>query len=57
MKPPLDRNILFNSVSNLLLSKNYVEKSYPEALIAREENHPTAMQLEKMGVAIPHVDV
>ncbi|EHW7166200.1 PTS sugar transporter subunit IIA, partial [Salmonella enterica subsp. enterica serovar Corvallis] len=54
---PLDRNILFNSVSNLLLSKNYVEKSYPEALIAREENHPTAMQLEKMGVAIPHVDV
>ncbi|ELZ8052123.1 PTS sugar transporter subunit IIA [Salmonella enterica] len=54
---PLDRNILFNSVSNLLLSKNYVEKSYPEALIAREENHPTAMQLEKMGVAIPHVDI
>ncbi|MCX9003556.1 PTS sugar transporter subunit IIA [Citrobacter portucalensis] len=54
---PLDRNIVFNSVSNLLLSKNYVEQSYLEALIAREENHPTAMQLEKMGVAIPHVDV
>lgn len=54
---PLDRNIVFNSVSKLLLSKNYVEQSYLEALIAREENHPTAMQLEKMGVAIPHVDV
>ncbi|MCX9066369.1 PTS sugar transporter subunit IIA [Citrobacter portucalensis] len=54
---PLDRNIVFNSVSKLLLSKNYVEQSYLEALIAREENHPTAMQLEKMGIAIPHVDV
>ncbi|MCX9047564.1 PTS sugar transporter subunit IIA [Citrobacter portucalensis] len=54
---PLDRNIVFNSISKLLLSKNYVEQSYLEALIAREENHPTAMQLEKMGVAIPHVDV
>ncbi|HII0362878.1 PTS sugar transporter subunit IIA [Klebsiella pneumoniae] len=56
-EPPLNRNTLFNYVSKLLLSKNYVEPSYPEALIAREENHPTAMQLERMGVAIPHVDV
>ena len=23
----------------------------------REQHHPTAMQLETMGVAIPHVDV
>ncbi len=54
---PQNRNTLFNTVSKLLLSKNYVEPSYPDALITREENHPTAMQLEKMGVAIPHVDV
>ncbi len=54
---PLDRNTVFRTVSNLLLAKNYVEPSYPDALVAREENHPTAMQLEKMGVAIPHVDV
>ncbi|MFB5077265.1 hypothetical protein CD006_16195 [Enterobacter sp. 10-1] len=54
---PQNRNTLFNSISKLLLSKNFVEPSYPDALIAREENHPTAMQLEKMGVAIPHVDV
>lgn len=54
---PLDRNTVFRTVSNLLLAKNYVEPSYPDALVAREENHPTAMPLEKMGVAIPHVDV
>lgn len=56
-EPPQDRNILFSFVSNLLLSKGYVESSYPDALVAREEDHPTAMQLERMGVAIPHVDV
>ncbi len=54
---PQNRNTLFCSISKLLLSKNYVKPSYPEALTAREEDHPTAMQLEKMGVAIPHVDV
>jgi len=54
---PIDRNMLFNSVSKLLLKKGYVESTYPDALVAREELHPTAMQLERMGVAIPHVDV
>lgn len=29
-EPPLNRNTLFNYVSKLLLSKNYVEPSYPE---------------------------
>lgn len=54
---PLYRNSVFASVSKVLLEKNYVESTYPAALIAREEDHPTAMQLERMGVAIPHVDV
>jgi PTS system galactitol-specific IIA component len=54
---PQNRNTLFKTISDILLAKNYVEPSYPHALIVREEDHPTAMQLEKMGVAIPHVDV
>lgn len=54
---PQDRNTLFKTVSDLLLEKNYVAPSYPAALVAREQLHPTAMQLEKMGVAIPHVDI
>lgn len=54
---PQDRNTLFKTVSDLLLAKNYVAPSYQAALVAREQLHPTAMQLEKMGVAIPHVDI
>lgn len=52
-----DRNALFTKITDQLLAKGIVEESYREALILRELNHPTAMQLETMGVAIPHVDV
>lgn len=55
--PGVDRESLFREVNQLLLKKNIVEGSYLQALINREENNPTAMQLETMGVAIPHVDV
>lgn len=48
---------LFSKITDQLLAKGIVEESYREALILRERNHPTAMQLETMGVAIPHVDV
>ena len=54
---PQDRNMLFSRITDQLLAKGIVEESYREALILREQNHPTAMQLETMGVAIPHVDV
>lgn len=53
----VERNALFNKVNTLLQAQGIVEPTYLDALIAREENNPTAMQLEKMGVAIPHVDV
>lgn len=54
---PQDRTTLFSFITNQLLAKGIVEESYREALLLREQNHPTAMQLETMGVAIPHVDV
>ncbi len=54
---PQDRHALFSKISDRLLAKGIVEQSYPEALALREQNHPTAMQLETLGVAIPHVDV
>lgn len=54
---PQDRNALFGKISDQLLARGIVEESYREALFLREQNHPTAMQLESMGVAIPHVDV
>lgn len=54
---PQDRTALFRYITDQLLAKGIVEESYREALLLREQNHPTAMQLETMGVAIPHVDV
>ena len=54
---PTDRNALFSQITDQLIAKGIVEESYREALVLRELNHPTAMQLETMGVAIPHVDV
>lgn len=54
---PTDRNALFGQITDQLIAKGIVEQSYREALVLRELNHPTAMQLETMGVAIPHVDV
>ena len=56
-QPSEHRNTLFNRVSDVLLAQGVVHESYREALLLREQNHPTAMQLENMGVAIPHVDV
>ena len=55
--PGGEREALFREINQLLSDKGYVEETYLQALINREENNPTAMQLEKIGVAIPHVDV
>lgn len=55
--PKVDREDLFREINDLLSAKGVVESTYLQALIHREENNPTAMQLEKIGVAIPHVDV
>lgn len=56
-QPVSDRESLFRQVNTLLCRKDIVNDTYLQALINREENNPTAMQLETMGVAIPHVDV
>ncbi|EXU73945.1 PTS sugar transporter subunit IIA [Erwinia mallotivora] len=54
---PLQRDVLFRQIAGQLLSEELVTESYADALIAREQDHPTAMPLETMGVAIPHVDI
>lgn len=55
--PGVTREALFHEVNALLQEKGLVHGSYLQALIHREENNPTAMQLENIGVAIPHVDI
>lgn len=54
---PQGRTTLFSLITDQLIAKGIVNESYREALVLREQDHPTAMQLETMGVAIPHVDV
>ncbi|HGM5490491.1 TPA: PTS sugar transporter subunit IIA [Serratia fonticola] len=51
------RQQLFREINQILTARDRVFPSYLDALIAREDNNPTAMQLENMGVAIPHVDI
>ncbi|MCW8114105.1 PTS sugar transporter subunit IIA [Yersinia intermedia] len=55
--PKVGRLELFDEINTLLSNENIVQPTYLNALIARENEHPTAMQLEKIGVAIPHVDI
>ncbi|RPH29088.1 PTS sugar transporter subunit IIA [Buttiauxella warmboldiae] len=55
--PKIGRLELFDEINTLLINENIVQPTYLNALIAREDEHPTAMQLEKIGVAIPHVDI
>ncbi|WP_158780642.1 PTS sugar transporter subunit IIA [Pantoea sp. BAV 3049] len=52
-----DRETLFAALYDRLRNEGIVEETYLAALSARENEHPTAMQLEQIGVAIPHVDV
>lgn len=57
-----DQEDLFNKVSNLLEEKNIVTSTYKEALIERERNFPTGLDMEFLGknlpnVAIPHTDI
>ncbi|WP_447876796.1 PTS sugar transporter subunit IIA [Serratia fonticola] len=51
------RQQLFQEINAALAERDIVMPSYLDALIAREDINPTAMQLENMGVAIPHVDI
>ena len=47
---------LFEFMFSELSKENYVEKSYLNAIIEREENYPTGFQIGNIGIAIPHVD-
>lgn len=45
---------LLAKLSEELFSKAYVKKSFKQALLTREEEFPTGLQLENVAVAIPH---
>lgn len=40
-----------------LIKEGYAKKSYVEALISREKEYPTGLNVDGFGVAIPHTDI
>ncbi len=39
-----------------LLEKNYVKKSFLDAIISREKTYPTGLKLNNYNIAIPHTE-
>ena len=64
----LDKAIIFDEVDatdwkdvmmkvgGTLVQENYAKKSYIDALITRETEFPTGLDVNGIGVAIPHTD-
>ena len=48
---------VLKSVGQKLVDAGYAKESYPEALVTREKSFPTGLDIDGMGVAIPHTDV
>lgn len=48
---------VMRQVGGALVQEGYARDSYIEALIAREKEFPTGLDVDGMGVAIPHTDV
>ena len=43
-------------VAGELLRQGHVKDSYPQAILDREKNFPTALDVQGLNVAIPHCD-
>ncbi|EJN94587.1 PTS sugar transporter subunit IIA [Streptococcus ratti] len=47
---------MFETIYKKAFDLGYVYDTFLDKIIEREKNFPTGLQLEKMGVAIPHTD-
>lgn len=47
---------VLRTLANLLHREGYVKESYRDAVIAREQQFPTGLPTNGVGVAIPHAD-
>lgn len=50
------KNELFEKIYSKAFELKYVREDFLERIKEREKNFPTGLQLEDMGVAIPHTD-
>lgn len=44
-------------IGSLFIAEGYAKESYVDALISREKEFPTGLDIDGIGVAIPHTDV
>ena len=56
MKAASSREV-FEQLGGLLTKEGYTKESYVQALINREKDFPTGLNIDGVGVAIPHTDV
>ena len=47
---------VFHFINGILLEDGYVTEEYLPKVLERENTFPTGMELEKINVAIPHID-
>lgn len=48
---------VFSQLGGMLVKEGYAKSSYIDALCAREKDYPTGLDIDGIGVAIPHTDV
>ena len=48
---------VLEKVGAALIKENYAKDTYVDALLKREEEFPTGLDVDGIGVAIPHTDV
>lgn len=48
---------VMRQLGTIMIKKGYAKETYVDALIAREKDFPTGLDINGIGVAIPHTDV
>lgn len=48
---------VMEQLGETLIKEGYAKESYIQALITREQEFPTGLDVDGVGVAIPHTDV
>lgn len=52
-----DNKDILKKLGSVVVKEGYAKESYVDALIVREEEFPTGLDVEGIGVAIPHTSV
>lgn len=48
---------VMSEVGGRLIQEGYAKSTYIDALVAREAEYPTGLDIDGVGIAIPHTDV